>query len=84
MKKFVALLIASAAMVATAYAGEVEGVVKAFDPATKTVPSRTARPMFWLKALPLKALLQEPRSRWLLTTRARLQRQFLLFNNFSL
>lgn len=37
MKKFVALLIASAAMVATAYAGQIEGVVKAFDEATKTV-----------------------------------------------
>ena len=37
MKKFVALLIASAAMVATAYAGQIEGTVKAFDPATKTV-----------------------------------------------
>ena len=37
MKKFVALLIASAAMVATAYAGQIQGVVKAFDPATKTV-----------------------------------------------
>ena len=37
MKKFVAMLIASAAMVATAYAGEVEGVVKAYDEATKTV-----------------------------------------------
>lgn len=37
MKKFVALLIASAAMVATAYAGQVEGVIKAYDPATKTV-----------------------------------------------
>ena len=37
MKKFVSLLIASAAMVATAYAGEVSGAVKAFDAATKTV-----------------------------------------------
>ena len=37
MKKFVALLIASAAMVATAYAGQIQGVVKAFDEATKTV-----------------------------------------------
>ena len=37
MKKFVAMLIASAAMVATAYAGEIEGVVKAFDETTKTV-----------------------------------------------
>ena len=37
MKKFVALLLASAAMVATAYAGQIQGVVKAFDPATKTV-----------------------------------------------
>ena len=37
MKKFVALLVASVAMVATAYAGETWGVVKAFDPATKTV-----------------------------------------------
>ena len=37
MKKFVAMLIASAAMVATAYAGQIQGVVKAFDEATKTV-----------------------------------------------
>ena len=37
MKKFVALLIASAAIVATAYAGQIQGVVKAFDEATKTV-----------------------------------------------
>ena len=37
MKKFVAMLVASAAMVATAYAGEIDGVVKAFDAATKTV-----------------------------------------------
>jgi hypothetical protein len=37
MKKFVALLIASAAMVATAYAGQIQGTVKAFDEATKTV-----------------------------------------------
>ena len=37
MKKFVSLLIASAAMVATAYAGEVSGAVKSFDAATKTV-----------------------------------------------
>ena len=37
MKKFVAMLFASAAMVATAYAGQIQGVVKAFDEATKTV-----------------------------------------------
>ena len=37
MKKFVALLIASSAMVATAYAGQIQGTVKAFDPASKTV-----------------------------------------------
>ncbi len=37
MKKFVTLLLASAAMVATAYAGEMAGVVKSFDAATKTV-----------------------------------------------
>jgi uncharacterized membrane protein YdfJ with MMPL/SSD domain len=37
MKKFVAMIFASAAMVATAYAGQIEGVVKAFDQATKTV-----------------------------------------------
>jgi hypothetical protein len=37
MKKFVALLIASAAMVGTAYAGQIQGTVKAFDEATKTV-----------------------------------------------
>ena len=37
MKKFVAMLVAAAAMVATAYAGQIQGVVKAFDEATKTV-----------------------------------------------
>lgn len=37
MKKFVSLLVASAAMIATAYAGEIEGVVKTYDEATKTV-----------------------------------------------
>ena len=37
MKKFVSLLVASAAMIATAYAGEMAGVVKTFDEATKTV-----------------------------------------------
>jgi hypothetical protein len=37
MKKFVTVLLASAAMVATAYAGEMAGVVKSFDAATKTV-----------------------------------------------
>jgi Protein of unknown function (DUF1344) len=37
MKKFVTFLAASAAMVASAYAGEVAGVVKSFDDATKTI-----------------------------------------------
>jgi len=37
MKKLVATLLASAAMVATAYAGQIQGVVKSFDQATKTV-----------------------------------------------
>lgn len=37
MNKFVALFIASAAMVGTAYAGQIQGTVKAFDQATKTV-----------------------------------------------
>jgi len=37
MKKFVAMLLASAAMVATAYAGQIQGTVKSFDQATKTV-----------------------------------------------
>ena len=37
MNKLVALLIASAAMVGTAYAGQIQGTVKAFDEATKTV-----------------------------------------------
>jgi hypothetical protein len=37
MKKFVAMLLASAAMVATAYAGQIQGTVKSFDEATKTV-----------------------------------------------
>ena len=37
MKKFVCLLIATAAMVATAYAGEASGAVKSFDAASKTI-----------------------------------------------
>ena len=37
MKKILATLIASAAFISAAFAGEVEGVVKAFDEATKTV-----------------------------------------------
>lgn len=37
MKKLVAMLLASAAMVATAYAGQIQGTVKSFDEATKTV-----------------------------------------------
>jgi hypothetical protein len=37
MNKFVTMLLASAAMVATAYAGEMAGVVKGFDTASNTV-----------------------------------------------
>mgnify|MGYP003399688442 CR=1 FL=1 len=37
MNKILATLVASAAFVSAAFAGEVEGVVKAFDEATKTV-----------------------------------------------
>jgi hypothetical protein len=37
MNKLVATLIASAALITTAFAGEMEGIVKAYDPATKTV-----------------------------------------------
>lgn len=37
MNKILATLIASAAFVSAAYAGEIEGVVKAYDEATKTV-----------------------------------------------
>ena len=37
MNKFVATLIASAAMITTAFAGEIAGVVKSYDAATKTV-----------------------------------------------
>lgn len=37
MKKILATLVASVAFAAAAFAGEVEGVVKAFDEATKTV-----------------------------------------------
>lgn len=37
MKKILATLVASVAFAAVAFAGEVEGVVKAFDEATKTV-----------------------------------------------
>ena len=37
MKKILATLVASVAFAAAAFAGEVEGVVKAFDEATKTI-----------------------------------------------
>ncbi len=37
MKTIIATLIASVAFAAAAFAGEVEGVVKAYDAATKTV-----------------------------------------------
>jgi len=37
MKKIVAIAFASAAMLSTAFAGEIEGVVKAFDAAASTV-----------------------------------------------
>ena len=37
MNKILATLVASAAFVSAAFAGEIEGVVKAFDEATKTV-----------------------------------------------
>lgn len=37
MNKLVATLIASAAMITTAFAGEIAGVVKSYDAATKTV-----------------------------------------------
>lgn len=37
MNKFVAIAFASAAMISTAFAGEVEGVVKSVDAATATV-----------------------------------------------
>lgn len=37
MNKILATLVASAAFISAAFAGEIEGVVKAFDEATKTV-----------------------------------------------
>jgi Protein of unknown function (DUF1344) len=37
MNKILAALVASAAFVSMAFAGEIEGVVKAFDAATKTI-----------------------------------------------
>lgn len=37
MNKLVATLIASAALITTAFAGEIAGVVKSYDAATKTV-----------------------------------------------
>jgi hypothetical protein len=43
MKKILATLVASAAFVVSAYAGEVEGVVKSFDEATKTVTLEDAQ-----------------------------------------
>ncbi|MGL4490381.1 MAG: DUF1344 domain-containing protein [Rhizobiaceae bacterium] len=43
MKKILATLVASAAFVASAYAGEAEGVVKSFDEATKTVTLEDAQ-----------------------------------------
>lgn len=37
MNKILAALVASAAFISVAFAGEIEGVVKAFDAATKTI-----------------------------------------------
>ena len=37
MNKILASLVASAAFISVAFAGEIEGVVKSFDAATKTV-----------------------------------------------
>ncbi|MEP3439673.1 MAG: DUF1344 domain-containing protein [Hoeflea sp.] len=37
MKKFVAIALASAAMISSAFAGEIEGVVKTIDQAAATV-----------------------------------------------
>ncbi len=37
MNKILAALVASAAFISVAFAGEIEGVVKSFDAATKTV-----------------------------------------------
>ena len=37
MNKILASLVASAAFISMAFAGEIEGVVKAFDAATKTI-----------------------------------------------
>jgi Protein of unknown function (DUF1344) len=37
MNKILAALVASAAFISVAFAGEVEGVVKTFDAATKTI-----------------------------------------------
>ena len=37
MNKILATLVASAALISAAFAGEIEGVVKTFDEATKTV-----------------------------------------------
>jgi Protein of unknown function (DUF1344) len=37
MNKILAALVASAAFVSMAFAGEIEGVVKSFDEATKTI-----------------------------------------------
>ena len=43
MKKIFSTLVASAALIASAYAGEVEGVVKAYDEATKTITLEDAQ-----------------------------------------
>jgi hypothetical protein len=43
MKKILATLVATAAFVASAYAGEVEGVVKMYDEATKTITLEDAQ-----------------------------------------
>ncbi len=43
MKKILATLVATAAFVASAYAGEVEGVVKTYDEATKTITLEDAQ-----------------------------------------
>ena len=57
MKKILATLIASAAFVSAAFAGEVEGVVKSFDEATKTVTLEDAQAFVLAEGVAVEGLV---------------------------
>ena len=84
MKKFVALLIASSAMVATAYAGQIQGTVKAFDPATKTVTLEDGSAYVLAEGVAADKIAAGAKVEVTFDDTARRQRQLALVSNFIL